>query len=113
MKCVVTCCSRPVSLTASPERQVATCDPFDCGINSAYVDDARRGSKTCLYMDAQLNLVVVVVVLVVCVVLLCFALLCFALLCFALLCFALHYFVCLFVCFFVCLFVFSSLGNVL
>ncbi|CAE7505152.1 unnamed protein product [Symbiodinium natans] len=32
---------------------VATCDPFDCGINSAYVDDARRGSKTCLYMDTD------------------------------------------------------------
>mmetsp|Transcript_105985 Transcript_105985/g.252906 ORF Transcript_105985/g.252906 Transcript_105985/m.252906 type:complete len:405 (+) Transcript_105985:42-1256(+) len=32
---------------------VATCDPFDCGINSVYVDDARRGSKTCLYMDTD------------------------------------------------------------
>lgn len=29
---------------------VATCDAFDCGINSLYVDMARVGSKTCLYV---------------------------------------------------------------
>ena len=35
--------------------EVATCDPYDCGVNSVYVDDARRGSKTCLYLDAGLK----------------------------------------------------------
>ena len=29
---------------------VATCDAFDCGINSLYVEQARVGAKTCLYV---------------------------------------------------------------
>jgi len=29
---------------------VATCDAFDCGINSLYVEQARLGAKTCLYV---------------------------------------------------------------
>ncbi|CAE7180485.1 unnamed protein product [Symbiodinium pilosum] len=35
------------------EDLVATCDPFDCGINSVYVNEARRGAKTCLYVDTD------------------------------------------------------------
>ncbi|CAJ1422211.1 unnamed protein product [Effrenium voratum] len=34
---------------------VATCDPFDCGVNSLYVEQARSGSKTCLYLDSWLQ----------------------------------------------------------
>ncbi|CAK8986661.1 Uncharacterized protein SCF082_LOCUS648 [Durusdinium trenchii] len=32
---------------------VATCDAFDCGINSVYVQQARLGAKTCLYLKQE------------------------------------------------------------
>eukprot|EP00438_Fugacium_kawagutii_P034108 Skav208658 [mRNA] locus=scaffold357:126691:127617:- [translate_table: standard] len=32
---------------------VATCDAFDCGINSLYVKQARIGAKTCLYVNEE------------------------------------------------------------
>mmetsp|Transcript_35951 Transcript_35951/g.80417 ORF Transcript_35951/g.80417 Transcript_35951/m.80417 type:complete len:377 (+) Transcript_35951:99-1229(+) len=32
---------------------VATCDPYDCGINAAYAELARVGAETCLYVDTQ------------------------------------------------------------
>jgi len=31
------------------EDLIAACDPYDCGINSLYVDQARLGATTCLY----------------------------------------------------------------
>ena len=32
---------------------VATCDPYDCGINAAYTHQARAGAETCLYLYTQ------------------------------------------------------------
>ena len=35
------------------EELVATCDAFDCGINSVYAANARSGAKTCLYLEEE------------------------------------------------------------
>ena len=32
---------------------VATCDPYDCGINAIYANQARAGAETCLYLHMQ------------------------------------------------------------
>lgn len=35
------------------EDLVATCDAYDCGINSIYASEARKGGKTCLYLTEE------------------------------------------------------------